>query len=213
MTDGSSTEALSNDAPNRFDGAADGATLPVNSSQNFPDGATDGVDGAATDGVDGAAGAVDLSAGTVLPANPPLKFSDGAADGAGVGAGSLVFPKPSHCFYDGAAASLSQNPSENFSKPSDGAIEGVQRPVQLTLLAWLYGVLCLWICMLLRQWYESSLQPMSWPNQGEKNDNRRAIRPQQGMQIFVKVMTGRTITLTVTRDTNTEEIREMIQSR
>ena len=212
MTDGSSTEALPNTAPNRSDGAVDGVTLPVNSSQNFPDGATDGVDGTVTDGVDGAAGAVDLSAGTVLPANPPLKFSDGAADGVGVGAGSFAFPKPSHCFYDGAAASPSQNPSENFSKPSDGAIEGVQRPAQLTLLAWLYGVLCLWICMLLRQWYESSLQPMSWPNQGEKNDNRRAIRPQQEMQIFVKVMTGRTITLTVTRDTNIEEIREMIQS-
>ena len=179
VTDGSSTEALPNTPPNRSDGAADGAVLPVNSSQNFPDGATDGVDGA-----------VDLSAGTVLPANPPLKFSDGAADGVGVGAGSFAFPKPSHCFYDGAAASPSQNPSENFSKPSDGAIEGVQRPVQLTLLAWLYGVLCLWICMLLRQWYESSLQPMSWPNQGEKNDNRRAIRPQQEMHIFVKVMTG-----------------------
>ena len=174
VTDGSSTEALPNTAPNRSDGAVDGATLP---------------------------------------ANPPLKFSDGAADGVGVGAGSFAFPKPSHCFYDGAAASPSQNPSENFSKPSDGAIEGVQRPVQLTLLAWLYGVLCLWICMLLRQWYESSLQPMSWPNQGEKNDNRRAIRPQQEMQIFVKVMTGRTITLTVTRDTNIKEIREMLQNR
>ena len=83
----------------------------------------------------------------------------------------------------------------------------------MALLAWLYGVLCLWICMLLRQWYESSLQPMSWPNQGEKNDNRRAIRPQQEMQIFVKVMAGRTITLTVTRDTSIEEIKEMIRSR
>ena len=62
--------------------------------------------------------------------------------------------------------------------------------------------------MLLRQWYESLLQSMSWPNQGEKTDDRadkrRVIRPQQGMQIFVKVMTGRTITLTVTRDTRIE---------
>ena len=70
------------------------------------------------------------------------------------------------------------------------------------------GILCLWICMLLRQWYESLLQSMSWPNQGEKTDDRadkrRAIRPQQGMQIFVKVMTGWTITLTVTRDIRIE---------
>ena len=54
---------------------------------------------------------------------------------------------------------------------------------------------------------------MSWSNQGEKTDDeaddRRVIRPQQ-MQIFIKGMTGRTITLTVALDVSIKAIKEMI---
>ena len=54
---------------------------------------------------------------------------------------------------------------------------------------------------------------MSWSNQGEKTDDEtddhRVIRPQQ-MQIFVKVMSGRTITLTVALDASIKAIKEMI---
>ena len=54
---------------------------------------------------------------------------------------------------------------------------------------------------------------MSWSNQGEKTDDeaddRRVIRPQQ-MQIFIKGMTGRTITLTVASDASIKAIKEMI---
>mgnify|MGYP002054834220 FL=1 len=54
---------------------------------------------------------------------------------------------------------------------------------------------------------------MSWSNQGEKTDDeaddRRVIRPQQ-MQIFIKGMTGRTITLTVALDASIKAIKEMI---
>ena len=57
---------------------------------------------------------------------------------------------------------------------------------------------------------------MSWSNQGEKTndeaDDRRVIRPQQ-MQIFVKTLTGSTITLTVAQDTDIGTLREMIWSR
>ena len=45
MTDGSFTGALPNTSPNRSNGAVDGVTLPVNSLQTPPDGATDVVDG------------------------------------------------------------------------------------------------------------------------------------------------------------------------
>ena len=57
---------------------------------------------------------------------------------------------------------------------------------------------------------------MSWSNQGEKiddeADDHRVIRPQQ-MQIFVKVMSGRTITLTVALDVSIEAIKEMIRRK
>ena len=57
---------------------------------------------------------------------------------------------------------------------------------------------------------------MSWSNQGEKiddeADDRRVIRPQQ-MQIFIKGITGRTITLTVALDASIEAIKKMIWRR
>ena len=68
--------------------------------------------------------------------------------------------------------------------------------------------------MPLDQWCKLSLQSMLWPNQGEEtddvSDNHRVIRSQQGMQIFIKGMTGRTITLTVALDASIEAIKEMI---
>ena len=77
--------------------------------------------------------------------------------------------------------------------------------------AWLYVVVCVWVCMLLDQWCKLSLQSMLWPNQGEEiddvSDNRRVSRSQQGMQIFIKGMTGRTITLTVALDASIEAIK------
>ena len=80
----------------------------------------------------------------------------------------------------------------------------LQRPVQLTLQR---------PVQLALQWYESLLRSMSWSNQGEKTDDeaddRRVIRPQQ-MQIFIKGMTGRTITLTVALDASIKAIKEMI---
>ena len=43
--------------------------------------------------------------------------------------------------------------------------------------AWLYVVVCVWVCMLLDQWCKLSLQSFLWPNQGEEiddvSDNRR----------------------------------------
>ena len=57
---------------------------------------------------------------------------------------------------------------------------------------------------------------MSWSNQGEKTDDEvddhLVIRPQQ-MQIFVKVMSGRTITLTVALDASIKAIKEMIRRK
>ena len=60
---------------------------------------------------------------------------------------------------------------------------------------------------------------MSWSNQGGKIDDEandhRVIRPQQPqqMQIFVKVMSGRTITLTVALDVSIGAIKEMIRRK
>ena len=55
---------------------------------------------------------------------------------------------------------------------------------------------------------------MFWPNQGgeidDVSDNRRVSRSQQEKQIFIKGMTGRTITLTVASDASIKAIKEMI---
>ena len=51
---------------------------------------------------------------------------------------------------------------------------------------------------------------MSWSNQGEETKDCGVIRSQHGMQIFVKGMTGRTITLTVAWDVSVEAIKDMI---
>ena len=68
--------------------------------------------------------------------------------------------------------------------------------------------------MLLDQWCKLSLQSMLWPNQGEEiddvSDYRRVSRSQQGMRIFIKGMTGRTITLNGALDASIESIKEMI---
>ena len=75
---------------------------------------------------------------------------------------------------------------------------------------WLYGVVCLLVCMLLDQWCHLSLRSMSWSNQGEETKDCGVIRSQHGMQIFVKGMTGRTITLTVAWDVSVETIKKTI---
>ena len=59
--------------------------------------------------------------------------------------------------------------------------------------------LCLWLWMLVDRWCKPLWckllsQPMPCSNQGEEDDSNRVIRP---MQIFVKTLTGRTITLNV----------------
>ena len=76
--------------------------------------------------------------------------------------------------------------------------------------AWLYGVVCMWVCMLLDQWYKLSLRSMLWSSRGEETDDASDNRSQQGMQIFIKGMTGRTITLTVASDASIEAIKKMI---
>ena len=52
--------------------------------------------------------------------------------------------------------------------------------------AWLYVVVCVWVCMLLDQWYKLSLQSMLWSSRGEETDDLSDNRSQQGMQIFIK---------------------------
>ena len=54
---------------------------------------------------------------------------------------------------------------------------------------------------------------MLWSSRGEETDDVSGDRSQQGMQIFIKGMTGRTITLTVASDVSIEAIKERIWRR
>ena len=49
-------------------------------------------------------------------------------------------------------------------------------------------VVCVWVCMLLNQWYKLSLRSMLWSSRGEETDGASDNRSQQGMQIFLPLV-------------------------